>query len=80
MKTHLTISLSILGLALVAERPLGPIRCSLVMGASGLGAMVACALAGYSDVVGASGIVFGLLGATLCLELHFADRLPAFRP
>ncbi len=76
--THVALNLAfVLGLAYVVERPLGPIRCAVVMGVSGVGAMVACALAGYTDVVGASGIVFGLLGATLCLELHFSDRLPS---
>ncbi len=67
----------ILGFALLVERPLGPVRTLLVMAAAGVGAMGSSALAGYEEVVGASGLAAGLVGAELCLELRFADRLPA---
>jgi rhomboid protease GluP len=64
-------------LALLVERPLGAARCTLVMTAAGLVAMLACGLAGHRDVIGASGLVAGLAGAALALELHAAERLPA---
>ncbi|MEE8581905.1 MAG: rhomboid family intramembrane serine protease [Myxococcota bacterium] len=76
----LHLGLNVLGLlafAFLVERPLGALRSAVVMGAAALGAMGGSALAGHSEVVGASGIVMGLAGATLCLELHFAEYLPA---
>jgi rhomboid protease GluP len=75
---HLLINLvCILGFGLLVERPLGAARTLLIMGGSAVGAMVGSDLAGYQDVVGASGIVAGLVGAILCLELQWPDRLPA---
>lgn len=76
---HLLVNLiALLFLTVLVERPLGPLRAAVVMGASGVGAMGASALAGYMGVTGASGIVFGLVGAALCLELHYPDRLPVW--
>jgi membrane associated rhomboid family serine protease len=75
------LGLNVVGLmflCLLVERPLGPLPIVFVMGASALGEMAVCALVGYSAVFGASGIVFGLLGAALCLELHFPERLPVW--
>jgi membrane associated rhomboid family serine protease len=72
--------LNLLGLIVVGtlvERPLGAARTLVVMGASGIGAMGASALAGYSQVVGVSGVVFGLAGGLTWLELRRADHLPA---
>lgn len=70
--------LGLLGLALLVERPLGALRTGVVMGASGLCAMVASQFFGHGPVMGASGVVMGLAGAALCLELHHADRLPVW--
>jgi membrane associated rhomboid family serine protease len=70
--------IGIFGLSFLVERPLGPLRCFLVMGFSALGAMAGSAVAGYSQVLGASGVLAGLAGAALCLELHHSDRLPAW--
>lgn len=78
---HLHIAmnmLALLGLALIVERPLGPLRTFVVIGAAALGSMGASYVAGYDEVVGASGIVMGLAGAALCLELHFPERLPVW--
>jgi membrane associated rhomboid family serine protease len=72
--------LNVLGLWVlgdVVERPLGASRAALIMAASALGAMGAEALAGHEDSVGASGIVCGLAGAALFLELRVPERLPA---
>jgi len=70
------IALVILG-ALV-ERPLGAARTIAIMGASGVTAMLATTVAETAPVVGASGIVFGLVGAAVWLEFAWADRLPAW--
>jgi membrane associated rhomboid family serine protease len=71
--------LNILGLRILGslvERPLGGQATFLVLVASGLGAMGASFIADYFSVVGASGMVFGLAGAVLCLEIQQPDALP----
>lgn len=76
---HLILNLlALMAIAFLVERPMGALRALVVMGASAVGAMGGSALAGYPEVVGASGIVAGLAGAALCLELHCAKRLPAW--
>ena len=67
----------ILGFAFLVERPLGSLRTLLVMAAAGLGSMAASAFAGYDEVIGASGMAAGLVGAELALELRWGDQLPA---
>jgi membrane associated rhomboid family serine protease len=75
---HLLLNtLSLVALGALVERPLGAPRCFFVLCASGLAAMGGCWLAGNAEVVGASGIVFGLAGAALHLELRCPERLPA---
>ena len=61
----------------LVERPLGSARTLFVMGASMLGAMGAGAAAGYEYAVGASGVVCGLAGAAVLLELRLPEQLPA---
>jgi membrane associated rhomboid family serine protease len=76
---HLGLNLlGLIALGTLIERPLGPVRTLLVMGASGLAAMFASGLAGYPEVVGVSGVVFGLLGAITWLELRHGAELPAW--
>ena len=76
---HLVFNLlALLAFAFLVERPLGPMRTVVVMGAAALGAMVGSTVAGYVEVLGASGIVAGMAGAALCLELHFARSLPSW--
>jgi rhomboid protease GluP len=76
---HLIFNLlGLMGLALLVERPLGSLRTGIIMGFSGLGAMLASQAMGVGPVIGASGIVLGLAGAALCLELHHCDRLPVW--
>ena len=76
---HLILNLlGLLGLSLLVERPLGPLRTGVVMGASGFVAMLSSYAASQNPVMGASGIVMGLAGAALCLELNHSDRLPVW--
>jgi len=75
---HLVVNL--VGLLLVgrlAERALGTPRLICVMGAAEIGSMAASALADEGGVVGVSGVVFGLAGALLLVELRRSDELPA---
>lgn len=76
---HLIINMAcLMAFGLLVERPLGATRTFLVLGAGGLGAMIGSAVAGYSEVLGASGVVAGLVGAILWLEFHEPERLPAW--
>jgi len=76
---HLILNVvGLLALALLVERPLGWLRTGIVLAVSGLFAMGASYLDGYARVMGASGIVMGLAGAALCLELHHCERLPVW--
>ena len=61
---------------MLVERPLGTARTVVILGVSGLAAMAASSWAGYEEVIGASGLAAGLVGAVLCLELRFSQWLP----
>jgi membrane associated rhomboid family serine protease len=75
---HLALNvLLLLGLGPLVERALGALRTAFVIGAAALGGMAAVLLGDYELVVGASGVVCGLLGALLWLELFCARELPA---
>lgn len=74
-------ALNLIGLLVVgrlAERALGPVRTLCVMGASAVGCMAASGLLIESEVVGVSGILFGLVGSILFIEVARADQLPAW--
>ncbi|MEN8159722.1 MAG: rhomboid family intramembrane serine protease, partial [Myxococcota bacterium] len=76
--THLLLNAA--GLVILTgllERQLGTARTALVLAASGLGAMIGCAVAAYDRVVGASGLVAGVAGGLLALEMLRPDLLPA---
>jgi membrane associated rhomboid family serine protease len=76
----LHLALNVLGLLLLGpqvERALGALRTGFVVGASALAGMAAVLFTAYDMVVGASGVVCGLLGALLWLELFCARDLPA---
>jgi membrane associated rhomboid family serine protease len=76
---HLIFNLlGLLGLSLLVERPLGAMRTAVVMGTSGLVAMLSSYTMGQGSVMGASGIVMGLAGGALCLELQHSNRLPVW--
>lgn len=70
-------ALALLALGAMVERPLGTARTVFVMGLSGIASTATAWLAGYDALVGASGIVAGLAGAALWLELRRPERLPA---
>lgn len=76
---HLGLNmLALVVLGALVERPLGPARTVTIMGVSGVCAMAASGLIDSVPVVGASGVVFGLVGAAVWLEFAWADRLPAW--
>jgi membrane associated rhomboid family serine protease len=76
---HLGLNmLALIVLGALVERPLGASRTVTVMGLSGVAAMLASGLADSLPVVGASGVVFGLVGAALWLEFTWTERLPAW--
>jgi membrane associated rhomboid family serine protease len=76
---HLGLNmLALIVLGALVERPLGAMRTVTVMGLSGVAAMLASGLVDGVPVVGASGVVFGLVGAALWLEFTWAERLPAW--
>jgi hypothetical protein len=60
------------------ERAIGSERVVCVMGASALGAMAATGWLRDASVVGVSGVVFGLAGGLLWVELRCAEALPAW--
>lgn len=61
----------------LVERPLGTARTLFVMGASMLGAMGVGAATGYEYAIGASGVVCGLAGAVVLLEIRYPAQIPA---
>jgi len=60
----------------LVERPLGSWRMASVLLISGIGTIAGILVAGHQEVIGASGLVAGLAGAILALELHFPASLP----
>ena len=76
---HLVFNiLGLLVLAFLVERPLGTPRTIVVLGLSGLSAMLISYATGSVGVVGASGMVMGLAGAAVALEFHLSERLPTW--
>lgn len=74
------IAMNLLGLFVLGElveRPLGTARTAVVLLASAAAGMAMGLVAGYEDAVGASGMVCGLAGAVLAIELRIPDRVPA---
>jgi membrane associated rhomboid family serine protease len=73
------LALNALGLFVLGgllERQIGAVRTALVVGAAAAGAMLGCVVAGYELVLGASGLVSGVVGGLLALELRRPDLLP----
>jgi rhomboid protease GluP len=76
---HLVFNLiGLLGFGFLVERALGPARLACLFAVTGLAAMAASAWVRPDPVIGASGMVAGLAGAALCLELVSGPRLPAW--
>jgi len=69
--------LALLALGSLLEWSLGSARTALVMAAAGVGAMGAGLLVDYEEAVGASGVVMGVFGALVFLELRHGEDLPA---
>lgn len=60
----------------IVEQPLGARRTIVVLGSAGLAAALASAAVG-ERMIGGSGLVLGLAGAALALELTVPERVPA---
>jgi membrane associated rhomboid family serine protease len=76
---HLLLNLvGLLVMGRLLERLLGSVRTICVMGVSALGSMLASGLVLEGPVVGVSGVVFGLAGAVLWLELRRPAEIPAW--
>lgn len=76
---HLVMNaLGLVAVGSMAERAIGTRATVVVMGASAIGSLGAAMLAGYPEMVGVSGVVFGLLGAVTWLELFRGTTLPAW--
>jgi membrane associated rhomboid family serine protease len=76
---HLVLNLlSLVAVGPLVERPLGTAATVCVMASTGVAGMAASAFWSSGAVVGVSGIVCGLVGALVWIELRFADQLPAW--
>ncbi|MCA9504611.1 MAG: rhomboid family intramembrane serine protease [Myxococcota bacterium] len=76
---HLAVNVGgLLVLGHLVERPLGTTRTILVLGASAVGTLAGILYSGHVEVIGASGLVAGLAGALLALELHDPAAVPSY--
>ncbi|CAM9336706.1 unnamed protein product, partial [Discosporangium mesarthrocarpum] len=76
---HMVLNMAgMLLLGHLVERPIGGWRTTIVLGFAGLGTLIGLFVFGHGRVVGAYGLVYGLAGAMLALELHFARWLPSY--
>jgi membrane associated rhomboid family serine protease len=69
--------LALLALGALLEWTIGSARTVLVMAVAGVGAMAAGLIVNYEEAVGASGVVMGVFGALVFLELRHGAELPA---
>lgn len=75
---HLALNVGgLLVLGHLIERPLGPWRTLILLGAGGLGCILGIVLYDYPEVLGSSGLVAAFAGGLLALELRHPDALPA---
>lgn len=75
---HLAINVAgLFVLGPLVEKPLGRFGTALVILLGALGTVIGILAAAHHEVIGASGLVAALVGATLALELHHPERLPA---
>jgi membrane associated rhomboid family serine protease len=76
---HLTLNLlGLLAIGTLVERAIGTARTLCVIGTAALGSMWLSGLRSDVGVVGVSGVLFGLLGALVWLELTRGAQLPAW--
>ena len=69
--------LGLLALGSLLEWSIGSARTALVLAASGIAAMGVGLLVNYEEALGASGVVMGVFGALVFLELRHGEELPA---
>lgn len=75
---HLALNvLGLLAIGAMVERAIGSARTLFVMGVAALGSTLAGVAMEYDALVGASGVVAGLVGALVFLEYRVPERLPA---
>ncbi len=76
---HLAVNVAgMLVLGHLVERPMGSWRTAIVIAFSAIGTIIGILIAGHLNVVGSSGLVAGLAGAMLAMELHYARWMPSF--
>jgi membrane associated rhomboid family serine protease len=76
---HLSINVGgLLVLGHLVEGPLGSWRTAIVFAFSGIGTIMGIIFANHFEVIGASGLVSGLAGAILALELNYPSSLPSY--
>jgi membrane associated rhomboid family serine protease len=76
---HLAVNLiGLLFFGRMVERALGTARVVCIVGASQVVAMAATSISSAGGVVGISGVVAGLVGSLLYMELRLRDDLPAW--
>ncbi|MCP3985247.1 MAG: rhomboid family intramembrane serine protease [bacterium] len=75
---HLLLNgLGLWALGSFVERLLGPVRTAVLLLLAGIGTVWASTAAGYPVVIGASGLVMGLVGALIVLEFLRPQLIPA---
>ena len=76
---HLMVNVAgMLVLGHLVERPIGSWRTAIVIACSAVGTIAGIVIAGHVNVIGSSGLVAGLAGSMLALELHFSESMPTF--
>jgi membrane associated rhomboid family serine protease len=79
LPVHLALNVGgLLVLGHLVERPLGSWRTAIILALSGVGTVVGILIANHLEVIGASGLVSGLAGAILAIELRYPSSLPSF--
>ncbi len=76
---HLAVNVGgMLVLGHLVERPMGSWRTSIVVAFSAVGTIAGIMIADHVNVVGSSGLVAGLAGAMLALEIHYSRSMPSY--
>ncbi|MGB0618974.1 MAG: rhomboid family intramembrane serine protease [Myxococcota bacterium] len=79
LPVHMGLNLAgMIVLGNLVERPLGGWRTTIVLAFSGIGTAIGVLVFDHGRVLGASGLVAGLAGAMLALELHYARWMPTY--
>ncbi len=79
LPVHLVVNVAgLLVLGHLVERPIGSWRTAIVVAFSAIGTILGILIAGHVNVIGSSGLVAGLAGSMLALELHYSESMPTF--